>query len=126
MTVYERLGGDAAIAALLEGLYARGFADPLLAPLLSGIDTERLKAHQFAFLSQVFGGPIQYTVPDLARVHARLPIEQRHFDAFMRHVDSALQEIGAPDDLRAELVANVAQLGRVIVNTPTAVPAGRN
>jgi hemoglobin len=126
MTVYERLGGDTAIAALLEGLYSRGLADPLLAPLLAGIDTERLKAHQFAFLSQVFGGPVQYSVPDLAQAHARLAIEERHFDAFMRHVESALQEIGAPEDLRAELVANVGNLGSVIVNTPTPVPAGNN
>lgn len=121
MTVYERLGGEAAITALLEGLYSRGFADPLLAPLLEGIDTQRLKAHQFAFLSHVLGGPATYAVPDLARVHARLPIEQRHFDACMRHVDSALEEIGAPDDLRAELVANVSKLSNVIINTQVSV-----
>lgn len=123
MTVYERLGGDAAIAALLEGLYSRGFADPLLAPLLESIDAQRLKAHQFAFLSQVFGGPASYSVPDLVRAHARLPIEQRHFDAFMQHVASALQEIGAPDDLRAELVASVQKLSSVIVNTPARMSA---
>jgi hemoglobin len=53
MTAYERLGGEAAIAALLEGLYTRGLADPELATFLQDIDMARLRSHQFAFISQV-------------------------------------------------------------------------
>ena len=52
MTIHERLGGEPAIAALLEGLYARTLADSLLSPFLENINVQRLKAHQFAFISQ--------------------------------------------------------------------------
>ena len=119
MTHYERLGGDAAIAALLDGLYSRGLADPLLAPFLVNIDMARLKAHQFAFLSQALGGPLQYSVPNLAQAHAGLPIEERHFDVFIMHLRDTLKEIGAAADLIAEVMAQVTPLRRVIVNTPS-------
>ena len=123
MTQYERLGGEPAVAALLEGLYVRVLADPLLTPFLENIDLPRLKTHQFAFITQALGGPAQYSIPSLAAAHARLAIEQRHFDAFLRHLRSALQEICAPDDLAAELVANASALNSVIVNTPTGTTA---
>ena len=119
MTHYERLGGDPGIAALLEGLYLRGLADPLLAPFLDNIDIARLKAHQFAFLSQALGGPLQYSVPNLMQAHARLPIEERHFDIFITHLRDTLKEIGAADDLVAEIMTQVTPLRSVIVNTPS-------
>jgi hemoglobin len=117
MTPFERLGGEPAVMALLDGLYTRGLADPLLAPFLENIDIARLKAHQFAFISQALGGPHQYSVPSLAAAHARLPIEQRHFDAFIAHLRSTLQEMGVAADLVAEIMAQVAPLSGVIVNT---------
>jgi hemoglobin len=118
MTIYERLGGETAIAALLEGLYVRALADPLFTPFFEKIDIERLKAHQFAFISQAVGGPQQYSGPSLVEAHAGLRIEQRHFDAFVEHLGGALREIGAPDDLTAEVLSQVTPLGGIIVNQP--------
>ena len=123
MSIYERLGGEAAIATLLEGLYVRALADPLLSPLLENIDVQRLKAHQFAFISQAVGGPHQYTGPSLVEAHARLPIEERHFHAFVRHLHDALQEISAPEDVTAEIISRVTPLRSVIVNTPSDLSA---
>ena len=118
MTLYERLGGEPPVRALLEGLYTHVLADPLLWPLVKGIDIVRLKAHQFAFLCQALGGPQQYTGPSLTAAHARLRIEKRHFDAFVAHLASVLAEIGASDDVVAEILARVTPLSPVIVNTP--------
>jgi len=118
MTIYERLGGEPAVTALLEGLYTHVLADRSLAPFLDGINIDRLKAHQLAFLGQALGGPQQYAMPSLVAAHARLKIEQRHFDTFIAHLASVLQEIGAPDDLTAEILSNVTPLSTVIVNTP--------
>jgi hemoglobin len=117
MTPYERLGGEPAVTALLDSLYTRGLADPLLASFLENIDIARLKAHQFAFISQALGGPQQYSVPSLVAAHAKLPIEQRHFDAFVAHLRDALEEMKAPEDLAAEIMAKVTPVSSVIVNT---------
>jgi len=119
MTHYERLGGEAAVAVLLDGLYTRGLADPLLSPFFENLDLARLKAHQFAFISQALGGPHQYSLSSLVQVHAKLPIEQRHYDGFVDHLRTTLEQMAAPADLIAELMANVASLSSVIVNTPS-------
>jgi len=116
MTLYERLGGEAAVAALLEELYVRALADPLFKPFFEKIDMPRLKAHQFAFISQALGGPHPYAGTSLVEAHARLRIEQRQFDAFVEHLGGALREIGARDDLAAEILSQVTPLSGVIVN----------
>ena len=116
MTLYERLGGEPAVAALLEGMYVRALADPLFVPFFEKIDLQRLKSHQFAFISQALGGPHQHSGPSLQEAHSRLHIEQRHFDAFVNHLRSALREVGAADDLAAEVMSNVTPLSGVIVN----------
>jgi|SRR5678810_436430 hemoglobin len=119
MTLYERLGGETAVAALLEGLYVRALGDPLFAPFFERIDLPRLKSHQFAFISQALGGPHQHSGPSLVQAHAKMRIEQRHFDAFVDHLRSALREVGTDDDLAAEVMSNVTPLSGVIVNQKT-------
>jgi len=125
MSIYQRLGGDAAISALIESLYVRALADPLISPFIENIDVPRLKAHQFAFISQAIGGPHPYPGPSLVQAHARLPIEQCHFDAFVAHLQGALQELEAADDVTAEIMAQVLPLSSVIVNTPSGAAAAR-
>ena len=120
MTLYERLGGEAAVAALIEQLYVRVLADALFTPFFEKIDLERLKAHQFAFTSQALGGPHPYSWPSLVKAHAGLRIEQRHFDAFVEHLRSSLREIGATDVLSAEVLSLVTPLSGVIVNHSSA------
>jgi hemoglobin len=105
MTAYERLGGEAGVNALMDGLYVRALADPLLSSFLAGVDIDRLKSRQLAFVSQATGGPHQY-VGSLPQAHARLRIEQRHFDAFVQHMREALQDLGTDTALVSELYSN--------------------
>jgi hemoglobin len=116
MTVYERLGGETAVTALLDELYVRALGDPLFTPFFEKTDMQRLKIHQFAFISQALGGPDAYSWPSLVQAHAALRIEQRHFDAFVDHLRSALQKIGAAQDVAAEILSQVTPLSGKIVN----------
>jgi len=119
MTPYELLGGEPAVTALIEGLYRRAFADPLLKPFLEHIDQERLKSQQIIFTAQAIGGPQRYTGPSLQQAHKHLRIEQRHFDAFVAHLHSALLEIGADENLAGQLIEQTRQAGAAVVNTPS-------
>ena len=120
MSLYERLGGESAVRALLEALYVRALSDSLFTPFFSDIDMQHLKAHQFAFISQALGGPHPYSWPSLVQAHAGLRIEHRHFDAFVEHLRDSLREIGAADDLIAEILSLVTPLSGVIVNQTSA------
>jgi hemoglobin len=56
-SLYEELGGRAAIAAVVEEYYARVLADPTLAPMFAGVDVDRLRRHQAASSSPRWAGP---------------------------------------------------------------------
>jgi hemoglobin len=115
-TIYQRIGGEAAIRAAVDRFYERVLADPSLSHFFSGVSMALLKAHQFAFLSQALGGPKQYGA-SMRDAHSRLAIEQRHFDSVAVHLVETLPELGVPEDLISEIAAAVTPLSSQIVNT---------
>jgi hemoglobin len=79
----------------------------------------RLKVHQFAFLSQALGGPKQYSGSSINEAHARLAIEQHHFDSVAVHLVETLRELGVPEDIVGEVATAITPLSSQVVNTPT-------
>ena len=117
ITIYQRIGGEAAISAAVERFYERVRADQALSHFFTGVTMSRLKAHQFAFLSQALGGPRQYTGASMRDAHSRLAIEQRHFDAVAVHLVETLRELGVPEEIISEIAVAVTPLSAQIVNT---------
>ncbi len=115
-TLYERIGGDAALNVAVDRFYDRVLADPDLAPFFTGISMQRLRGHQHAFLSQALGGPRKYSGAAMARAHARLSITQQHFDLVATHLVGTLRELGVPEDLIGEVASAVTPLATDIVN----------
>jgi hemoglobin len=97
MTLFERIGGKPAVQLAVEQFYVRVLADPLLAPFFEKTDLARLKSHQFAFLSQVMGGPRKYSGETMARAHSRLSIEERHLNAVAGHLVETLRSLGVSE-----------------------------
>ncbi len=75
-SIYQRLGGKAAIEAALEEFYSRVLGDSQLKGFFVGIDMKRLISQQRAFFTQALGGPARYRGPTMKQAHAHLPIEQ--------------------------------------------------
>ena len=120
-SVYDQLGGEVAINAAVERFYDRVLADPALAPFFTGIPMSRLKSHQAAFLSQALGGPTKYSGASMRAAHAKLAIEQLHFDLVATHLVETLRELGVSESIIQEVAAAVVPLSGQVVNTP--VPA---
>lgn len=118
VSLYERIGGEAAVNVAVDRFYERVLADPELKDFFSGVSMSRLKAHQFAFLSQALGGPKQYGGASMRDAHSRLAIEQRHFDGVAVHLVETLRELGVPDDIIGAIGAALTPPSEQIVNTP--------
>jgi hemoglobin len=72
-TMYARLGGGPVIRRIVDRLYSRIFADTeLYLRYFAHVDKPTLKAHMAMLLTDVFGGPKQYTGRDLRSAHAHL------------------------------------------------------
>lgn len=93
--LYEALGGDAGMATVVEEFYLRVMADSELAPYFVGVDLERLRGHQQAFLRAAIDGPGRYEGRPLGPVHAGLRITDAHFDRLVEHLAATLRDLGA-------------------------------
>ena len=121
LSLFEKLGGSAAVDAAVERLYVRILLDPKLAPFFVQTDITELKKHQLSFLTMAFGGPINFEGKNLTEAHAHLVKKQglsdHHFDAVAGHLKDTLTELNVPEELVGEVMSIVegsraAVLGR--------------
>jgi hemoglobin len=113
--LYERLGGEGAIHAVVARFYERVTADPDLVSYFAGVDLTRLRHHQAAFLSQATGGPVSYTGRDMAAAHAGLGVTGAAFDRVVDHLVAALQEARVPPAEIAEVAVALGPLREHVV-----------
>lgn len=97
-SLYERVGGDAFFASLVDRFYEGVEQDALLRPLYPS-DLGPSKRHLALFLAQYWGGPRVYSEqrghPRLRMRHVRFSIGQAERDAWMGHMRAAVEESSA-------------------------------
>lgn len=105
-TLYERLGGEAALDAAVDIFYRKVLSDDRISDYFDGVDMAEQAKKQKAFLAMVFGGPNQYAGKDLRKAHANLPnLDDSHLDAVIENLGGTLAELGAADSDIAEVAA---------------------
>jgi hemoglobin len=113
-TLYEQLGGAAAVDAAVDIFYRKVLADDRINYWFDGIDMDRQAAKQKAFLTFAFGGPNNYTGLDMRKGHAHLVargLNDSHFDAVCENLVAVLQELGVAQHL-IDQVAAIAESTR--------------
>jgi hemoglobin len=108
--LFERLGGAEAIALVVEGMYAKIFADPDLSDFFKKTDRERQKHMMRLFLTQATGGPADYAGKGMAAAHKGRGIAAKDFDRVCLHVVTTMKEAGVPQDLIDETTALLGPL----------------
>jgi hemoglobin len=94
--IYDAIGGEAAVAATVEELYARILSDPELHDYFADTDMRRQKAHLRAFITAALGGPQRYAGRDMHTAHRPLRITAAAFDRVVAHLVGALSGLGVP------------------------------
>jgi hemoglobin len=118
MSIYDEIGGRAAVDAAVADFYGRVLADPTLAPYFEGVDIDRLKRHQRAFMGMALGGPVAYAGRDMKAAHAGLDITSGAFGAVVGHLVDTLTSLGVPSDTIATIGGALAPLQADIVTAP--------
>ncbi len=107
-SLYERIGGEAAVNAAVELFYQKVQDDYRINRFFDNTDMAKQIAKQKAFFTMAFGGPNEYNGKNLRDAHARLVkrgLDDSHFDAVMEHLGTTLVELNVPEDLIAEAAA---------------------
>ncbi len=106
LTLYERIGGAAAVEAAVEVFYKKVLADYRINRFFDGVDMAKQIAKQKTFFTMAFGGPNHYTGADLRSAHAglvKIGLGNDHFDAVMEHLTATLKELKVPQELIEEV-----------------------
>lgn len=104
-SLFERIGGEAAVKATVLKMYDKILDDDSLAPFFENSNVETLRLSQSAFVTYAFGGPNHYTGKSLRTAHAgavNQGMNGTHFDRVATHLKSAMEELSVPADLIAE------------------------
>ena len=104
-SLFERLGGAPAIAAVVDGMYAKIWTDEKLIPFFTKTDKLAQKDSQRRFLTYATGGTTEWTGKSMKDAHRHRGIERNHYDLIKGHIVATLKELSVPEDLIGEVGA---------------------
>lgn len=118
-TLYEEIGGETAVAWLVDAFYRRVAAHPDLAPIFPD-DLTETRRKQFFFLTQFLGGPPlfsqEYGPPMLRRRHLPHPITPRRARAWLTCMAAAMDEAGLAGPAREAFFHRLSIAAQHMVN----------
>ena len=102
--LYDRLGGRAAIVAVVDDFVSNCAADTRINSFFAATtkDPKRMAAFKTNLVDQICeasGGPCKYTGKDMKTAHAGMGISNTHFDALVEDLQKTLDKfkVAAPD-----------------------------
>ena len=121
-TIYDEIGGEPAVNAVVDAFYERLLADPDLMSYFDGRDMPRLKAHQRALLTVALGGTTaEYTGRMMQPAHAGMAITHEAFDKVLGHLEAVLLGAGVAPVTAARILAILQPLRGDVVQSMAAV-----
>lgn len=126
-SLYQRLGGEAAIRSVVDDFVARAAADDTLNFTREGTPAEwqatpdnvaLLKERLVQFVGGATGGPQVYEGRDMATAHDGMRITNAEFDRLGGHLAASLDAHDVPAREQEELLAIVETTRSAIVTAP--------
>ena len=117
-SLYERVGGYNALAAVVDDFIGRLVADKRFEKFFVGhsVDsTKRIRQHILDQFCAATGGPCIYTGRDMKTSHAGLGITEADWDAAAKHLVASLDKFKVPEKEKGELLTFVTRLKKDIV-----------
>ena len=107
VTLYDRVGGEATVARLVDAFYERVLADSDLAPFFADSPMQKIRAMQTLFFCAALDGPYEYAGRPLATVHYGRDIRPPHLARFVSHLLETLRELRLGEDDVLEIVSRI-------------------
>jgi hemoglobin len=115
-SIYEAIGGEPALVAVVDDFYERVLSDAELASFFAGANMRKLKGRQVEFFAAALGGPSLYQGASMRQVHAGRGISQADFDRVAVHLAGSLADAGVPQEMITEIAAAIIPLADEIVS----------
>lgn len=119
-TLYKRLGGYDAIAAVVDDFIGRMATDPQLSRFFVGHSAQSLQHIRQLVVDQLCaaaGGPCYYTGRSMKESHAGMGITQAEWDIAVKHLVATLDKFKVGTKEREDIFAAVGPLQAEIVDS---------
>jgi hemoglobin len=117
-SLYDRLGGRAAITAVVDEFVTRVAADARIKHRFFNTDIPKFKARLVEFVAMATGGPVKYTGLAMDTSHAGMEVVDEEFTAVVEDLAGALDKLGVPAKEKGELLGALGPLKPQIVTPP--------
>ena len=117
-SLYKRLGGYDALAAVTDDFIGRLATDPKLGRFFVGLSTDskiRVRQHVVDFLCVATGGPCKYTGRDMTTAHTGLGITEEDWTISVKALGATLDKFRVPAREQGEVISAIAGLKSQIV-----------
>jgi hemoglobin len=114
-SLFERLGGSEAIAAVVDDFVARCAGDSRINGKFARTDIPRLKKMLVDQVTAASGGPAAYTGRDMKRTHDGMGVTGGEFEALVEDLVATLDQFSVPAAEQQELLGILGSLRGDIV-----------
>src|SRR6266705_4205295 len=114
-TLFDRLGGGAAITAVVDDFVARCAADSRINAKFARTDVGRLKAMLADQVSAATGGRVEYSGRSMSDTHRGMQVTAGEFDALVENLVATLKQFNVADAAQSELLGILGPLRGDIV-----------
>ncbi len=97
MSLFERLGGEGPLRAVIDRFVDRLFEDPMIGFFFLRASRERIKQKEYEHAAEHLGGGIPYSGRPLGVAHARHPIQGGHFSRRLQILRETFEEMNVPE-----------------------------
>ncbi|HTE55439.1 MAG TPA: hypothetical protein VK698_31510 [Kofleriaceae bacterium] len=123
-SLYDRLGGQPAVKAVVGEFVARLAADPRVKFRFANSDVPALTADLVDFVCAAAGGPCKYKGREMDVLHASMQVTEEEWDATVEALVGALDEFKVGMAEKHEVLGAIGSTKQDIVAPPTERPAG--
>ena len=127
-SLYERLGGSAAISAVIDDFVARCAADARINGKFARTDVPRLTSMLVDQVTMATGGPATYRGRSMPDTHRGMGVTAGEFEALVEDLVATLDKFAVPAAEQQELIGILAPIRSDVVEvesseTGTPLPA---
>lgn len=118
-SLYKRLGGYDALAAVTDDFIGRLAADPALGKFFEGHSTASLQHIRQLIVDQLCaatGGPCFYTGRDMKTAHKGLGISESDWQIAVKHLVATLDKFKVPQKEKDEVLSAISAMKADIVD----------
>ncbi|MBI2487547.1 MAG: group 1 truncated hemoglobin [Deltaproteobacteria bacterium] len=117
-SLYDRLGGNEAITAVVDDFTSRVAADTRINEFFVNMDIPHFKQCLVDQICEASGGPCKYTCRDMKSAHAGMGISSADFNALVEDLVATLDQFKVGQKEKDELLGVLGPMQKDIVEKP--------